>query len=132
LVEAELPPIERCLLERRSLRVVARAVGRGSDARDVRVHVSPPAVARQLGWMPDAWVDPTSGLVIGNGLMVLVGAIVNDEPLDALPRGHGGVVTLRFLSSCPACVDELPMIVRSDQCPRLWLCSSRDRARTQW
>ena len=39
LAEAELPPIDRRILERRSLRIVGRAPGHGVDARDVRLHV---------------------------------------------------------------------------------------------
>jgi hypothetical protein len=132
LLEAELPPIDRRLLERRSVRVVARANGHGSDGRDLRLHVSPAAVDRHLGWMPDAWVDPVSGLVVGTGLTMLVGALVNGRDVDALPRGHGGLLTLRFLSSRPECVDALPLLERSDQQARLWLCAGRDRARTQW
>lgn len=132
LVEAELPPIDQRRLGARSLHVVARAPGRGSDPRDLRLHVSPAVVDRQLGWMPDAWVDPTTGSIVGDGLTVLVAACVNDHVVDALPRGHGGIITLRLLSARPACVDALPLLEHPDQRPPLWLCSHRDRARTQW
>lgn len=132
LLEAKLPPLDRRLLGRRSVCVVARALGRGSDARDLQLYVSPTAVDRQLGWMPDAWVDPTTGLVVGAGFTVLAAAFVNDRAVDALPRRTDGVITLRFLSARPGCVDLLPLLDRSDQRPRLWLCSNRDRARTQW
>lgn len=132
LAEAELPPIERRLLERRSIRVVARAPGRGFDARDLRLHVLPTAVDRQLGWMPDAWVDPEDGQIVGEGLTVLVGASVHGQAVDVLPRGHDGTITLRCLSGGPACIDAIPLLERSDQTPRLWLCSRRDRANTRW
>jgi hypothetical protein len=39
---------------------------------------------------------------------------------------------LRFLAARPACVDALPLLEQPDQHPRLWLCSSRDRAHTRW
>jgi hypothetical protein len=132
LLEAELPPIDRRVLERRSLRVIARTGDGGSDWRDLRLYVSSTAVDRQLGWMPDAWVDPMSGLVVGAGLTVLAAAFVNEQSVDALPRGRDGMITLRFLAARPECVDTLPLLDRSDQRPRLWLCSNRDRARTQW
>lgn len=132
LAEAELPPIDRSILERRSLRIVGRAPGQGVDARDVRLHVLPPAIDRQLGWMPDAWLDPTSGAVVGTGLTVLAGALTGEQPVDALPRGREGSIILRFLVARPACVDALPLLERSDQHPRRWLCSSRDRGRTRW
>lgn len=132
LAEAELPPIDRRLLERRSVRVVGRALGHGGDARDLRLHVLPVAVDRQLGWMPGAWVDPGNGQVMGEGLTVLVGAFVREQAVDMLPRGHDGTITLRFLSARPACVDALPLLERSDHRSRLWLCLSRDRANTQW
>jgi len=132
LAEAELPPIDRRVLERRSIRVVGRALGHGVDVRDVRLHVSPTAVDRQLGWMPDAWIDPTSGLIVGSGWAMLAGAFLSEQAVDVLPRGHDGTITLRFLSARPPCVDALPLLERSDQCPRLWLCSNRDRGRTLW
>lgn len=132
LAEAELPPIDRRLLERRSVRVVGRAPGDGFDARDLRLHVLPVAIDRQLGWMPGAWVDPATGLVVGEGLTMLVGASVREQAVDALPRGHEGTITLRFLSACPACVDAIPLLARSDRGSRLWLCSIRDRANTRW
>jgi len=132
LAEAELPPIERRILERRSIRVVGRALGRGCDARDLRFHVLPTAVDRQLGWMPDAWIDPGDGRVVGEGLTVLVAAFVREQAVDMLPRGHDGTITIRFLSDRPACVDAIPLLERSDQTPRLWLCSRRDRANTRW
>ena len=132
LVEAELPPIERRVLERRSLRVVGRARGPGADARDVRLYVLPTASDRQLGWMPDAWLDVTTGAFVGRGLTVLVAALVDERARDVLPRGHDGTVTLRFVEDRPACIDELPLLERSDQRPRLWLCADRDRVRTSW
>jgi len=132
LAEAELPPIERRILERRSIRVVGRALGRGFDARDLRLHVMPTAVDRQLGWMPDAWVDPGNGRVVGEGLTVLVAAFVCERAVDMLPRGIIGTITIRFLSDCPACIDAIPLLERSDQTSRLWLCSRRDRANTRW
>ena len=132
LLEAELPPIDRCVLERRSLLVVGRAPGRGVDVRDVQLHVLPAAVDRQLGWMPDTWVDPTSGAVIHTGLSLLAGARVRDHAVDALPRGQEGVVAVRLLIGRPACLDALPLLERSDRTARLWLCSHRDRVRTRW
>jgi hypothetical protein len=132
LAEAELPPIERRQLERRSLCVVGREASRSHDTRDVCLHVVPTVVDRQLGWMPDAWVDPANGLVIGAGLTMLVGARARNQRYDVLPRGHEAMVTLRLLSARPACVDALPVLERSDGCPRLWLCLLRDRLHTQW
>jgi hypothetical protein len=132
LLDAELPPLDRRALEHRSLRVVARCAGRGADPRDVRLHVLPSPVDRQLGWMPDAWVDPTTGLVVGRGLTVLVGACVNDQPLDALPRNCAATISLRFLAQRPACIDALPLLDHTDQHVRLWSCAERDRQRTRW
>lgn len=132
LAEAEMPPIDRRVLARRSLCVVGRALGAVLDPRDLRLHVSPVAVDRQLGWMPDAWVDPTTGAILGAGLTLLAGAWVGERSVDALPRGHEGIVVLRFLPARPACVDALPVLERSDRQARLWLCSSRDRAHTRW
>jgi hypothetical protein len=132
LAEAELPPIVRRQLERRSLCVVARAGASSRDARDVGLHVMPTVVDRQLGWMPDAWVDPANGLIVGAGLTMLVGAQVGERRCDALPRGHEATVTLRFLAARPICVDALPVLQRSDGCPRLWLSLLRDRLHTQW
>jgi hypothetical protein len=132
LLEAELPPIDRRVLERRSLVVVGRASGRSADARDVRLHVLPAAVDRQLGWMPDTWVDPKSGAVVDRGWSLLAGAFVADQAVDALPRGQEGIVTLRLLLRRPACIDALPLLEHSDRRPRLWSCSSRDHARTRW
>jgi hypothetical protein len=132
LAEAELPPLERRQLERRSLCVVGRRSVHSRDAREVCLHVMPTVVDRQLGWMPDAWVDPANGLVVGAGLTMLVGAQVGERRYDALPRGHEATVTLRLLAARPACVDALPVLERSDGGPRLWLCSQRDRVRTQW
>lgn len=132
LVAAELPPIDRRRLGHRSLCVVGRAPGQGRDARDARFHVAPAAVDRQLGWMPDAWVDAASGRVVGTGLTLLVGASVNGQPLDALPRGRAGIVSVRFLDERPACVGAVPLLERSDGYVRLWLCLQRDRLHTQW
>jgi hypothetical protein len=132
LAEAELPPIARRQLECRSLRVVGRATDSRPDARDVCLHVMSTVVDRQLGWMPDAWVDPANGLVVGAGLTMLVGAQVGERRYDALPRGYEATITLRFLVARPACVDALPALEHSDGCPRLWLCSQRDRRHTQW
>ena len=132
LAEAVLPPIGRDVLARRSLRVVGRSAVSGRDPRDVRLYVSRTAVDRHLGWMPDVWVDPSSGLVVGAGVVVLVAASVGENSVDALPRGHDGVVMLRFLDARPVCVDVLPIVERSDERPRLWLCSRRDHARTCW
>jgi hypothetical protein len=132
LAEAELPLIDRRRLERRSLGIAGRAVCRVRDERDVCVHVMPTAIDRQLGWMPDAWVDPLNGLVVGIGLTMLVGARVSERGCDVLPRGHEGTVIVRFLAARPACVDALPLLERSDGCPRLWLCFERDRQHTQW
>lgn len=134
LLEAELPPIDRSVLERRSLRIEGRASGAvPSDARDVRLLVSPVAVERQLGWMPDCWVDPADGQIVAGGLAVLVAASVDGtRALDALPRSHAGIVTLRFLLGRPACIDALPRLDRHAGQPRLWSCMARDRARTRW
>jgi hypothetical protein len=134
LLEAELPPIERGVLERRSLRVEGRVAGATpADPRDVRLFVSPVANDRQLGWMPDCWVDPVDGCVSGSGLAVLVAASVDGvRSLDALPRGHAGIVTLRFLLGRPACIDALPLLPHHEGRPRLWVCMARDRARTRW
>lgn len=133
LLEAELPLIERGMLERRSLRIEARAGGACADPRDVRLLVSPAAVDRQLGWMPDCWVDPLDGRVLGGGLAVVVAASVDQlQALDALPRGHAGVVTLRLLTGRPACIDALPALERHDGRPRLLACMARDRARVRW
>jgi hypothetical protein len=132
LAEADLPPIDRRLLERRSLRIVGRALGHGSDVRDVPLHVLPTVVDRQLGWMPDAWVDPTSGAIVGVGIGLLAGASVDERSVDALPRGRAGIVVVRFLAERPACVDLLPLFAHPDPQPRLWLCSSRDRAHARW
>lgn len=132
LLEAELPPSDRGVLEHRSARVVGRSLARGADPRDVRFYVLASAVDRHLGWMPDAWVDPASGAVMGHGLAVLVAAFVRERPVDALPRGCDGTITLRFLSTRPSCVDALPILDHSDHKPRLWLCSDRDRQRTRW
>jgi hypothetical protein len=132
LVEAALPPIDRRILERRSLRIAGRAPGHVSDARDIRLHVLAVAIDRQLGWMPDAWVDPTSGEVVGVGLALLAGALVDERAVDALARGREGTVILRFLVARPACVDALPLLEHADQHARLWLSSRRDRSRTRW
>ncbi len=132
LLEAEMPPTDRRVLELRSLQVIGRSVARLADPRDIRLHVSPSAIDRHLGWMPDAWVDPTTGLVVGLGLSVLVGALVDDRSLDALPRGREGVVTLRFLAQRPPCVDALPLLEHSDHQSRLWCCTGRDHQRTRW
>lgn len=132
LAEAELPLLDRRRLERRSLGVAGRAACRVRDERDVCVHVMPTAIDRQLGWMPDAWVDPVSGLIVGTGLTMLVAASVSAQTVDALPRGHEGTVVVRFLAARPTCVDALPLLERSDGCPRLWLCLQRDRLHTQW
>ncbi len=134
LLEAELPPIDRGVLERRSLRIEGRAPGAAaSDPRDVRLLVSPAAIDRQLGWMPDCWIDPADGRIVAGGLAVLVAASVDGtRSLDALPRGHAGIVTLRFLLGRPACIDALPLLDRHDGQPRLWSCMARDRARTRW
>ncbi|HEX3479725.1 MAG TPA: hypothetical protein VHT91_32100 [Kofleriaceae bacterium] len=132
LLDAELPPIDRRQLERRSLRVVGRARGAGCDPRDVRLHVAASPIARHLGWMPDAWVEPDSGLLVGTGLAVLVAIWVDDVPCDTLPRGQAGTATLRFLIERPACVAALPLLERSDHGARLWSCLQRDRQITQW
>jgi hypothetical protein len=135
LLEAEMPPLERGVLERRSLRIEGRA-GRiaHADPRDVQLFVSPAAVDRQLGWMPDCWVDPLDGQIAAGGLAVLVAASASGTgPLDALPRGRPGVVTLRLLQGRPACIDALPVLERHDHRVRLWSCMARDRARvTGW
>lgn len=131
LADAETPPIERRVLLRRSVCVVGRAPG-GSDARDVILHVTPVAIDRHLGWMPDAWFDPFGGEITGVALSLLVGATVDGRAVDALPRGRGGTITLRLLAPRPACVDALPLLERSDHRPRLWLALARDRARTRW
>jgi hypothetical protein len=137
LLEAELPPIERDVLERRSLHIEGRAAGAVApsprDPRDVRLLVAPSAVDRPLGWMPDCWVDPGDGQIVEGGLAVLVAASVDGSgPLDALPRGCAGVVTLRFLLGRPACIDALPALDRHDGRVRLWACMGRDRARARW
>ena len=134
LLEAELPPLDRGVLERRSLRIEGRASGAApSDPRDVRLLVSPVAVDRQLGWMPDCWIDPADGRIVAGGLAVLAAASLDGtRSLDALPRGHAGIVTLRFLLGRPACIDALPLLDRHDGQPRLWSCMARDRARTRW
>jgi hypothetical protein len=132
LAEAAMPPIGRNMLERRSLRVVGRAPGEGADARDIWLHVSSPAVDRQLGWMPEAWVDPVSGAVVGTALTMLAGALVGKQHVEAIARGSEAIVILRFLTARPPCVDALPLLEEPDRRVRLWLCSGRDRARTQW
>jgi hypothetical protein len=132
LLEAVLPPIDRRVLERRSILVVGRAPGRGCDARDVHLHVRAAAVDHPLGWMADAWVDPADGGIVGAGLAVLVGAVVSGHAVDALPRGQDGTIVLRFLAARPACIDALPLLEHADQLPRLWLCLQRDRANTRW
>jgi hypothetical protein len=134
LLEAELPMLERGVLERRSLRIEGRVAGFAhSDPRDVRLFASPVAVDRQLGWMPDCWVDPIDGRVVAGGLAVLVAASIDGvHSLDALPRGPSGIVTLRFLLGRPACIDALPVLERHDRQPRLWSCMARDRARVRW
>jgi len=99
----------------------------------VRLLVSPVMVDRHLGWMPDCWVDPLDGEVVGDGLAVLVAASVEGgRALEALPRGRAGIVTLRFLLGRPACIDALPVLERHDRQPRLWACMARDRARVRW
>jgi hypothetical protein len=109
------------------------AGGVHSDPRDVRLLASPVAIDRQLGWMPDCWVDPVDGRVVAGGLAVLVAASIDGtHSLDALPRGHAGIVTLRFLLGRPACIDALPVLDRHDRQPRLWACMARDRARIRW
>jgi hypothetical protein len=134
LLEAELPMLDRGVLERRSLRIEGRIAGGSySDPRDVRLLASPVAVDRLLGWMPDCWVDPVDGRVAADGLAVLVAASIDGtHSLDALPRGHAGIVTLRFLLGRPACIDALPVLERHDGQPRLWSCMARDRARVRW
>jgi hypothetical protein len=134
LLEAELPMLERGVLERRSLRIEGRAAGFAhADPRDVPLFVSPVAVDRHLGWMPDCWVDPSDGRVVAGGLAVLVAASLDGAAsLDALPRGHAGIVTLRFLLGRPACIDALPILERHDRQPRLWSCMARDRTRARW
>ena len=134
LLEAELPPLDRGVLERRSLRIEGRAVGGAlADPRDVRLLVSPVAIDRQLGWMPDCWLDPLDGRIAAGGLAVLVGASTDGgPPLDALPPGRAGIVTLRCLLGRPACLDALPVLERHDQQPRRWACMARDRARVRW
>jgi hypothetical protein len=137
LLEAELPPIERGVLERRSLRVEGRAAGAAApsqhDPRDVRLLVASAAVDRPLGWMPDCWIDPGDGRIVEGGLAVLVTASADGSAaLDALPRGRAGTVTLRFLLGRPACLDALPALERHDGQVRLWACMARDRARARW
>jgi hypothetical protein len=134
LLEAELPPLDRGVLERRSLRIEGRRSPLAhADPRDVRLFVSPVATDRQLGWMPDCWVDPLDGQVVAGGLAVLVAASIDGVgSLDALPRGHAGIVTLRLLLGRPACIDALPVLDRHDGQPRLWACMARDRARVRW
>jgi len=142
LLEAEMPMLERVVLERRGLRIEGRIAGFvHSDPRDVRLLASPVAVDRQLGWMPDCWVDPVDGRVVAGGLAVLAAASIDGAHwLDALPRGHAGIVTLRFLLDRPACIDALPVLERHDvpapeavdRQPRLWSCMARDRARVRW
>ncbi|HET7503635.1 MAG TPA: hypothetical protein VFK02_21590 [Kofleriaceae bacterium] len=55
-----------------------------------------------------------------------------ERDVDAVPRGHAGLLTIRFLFARPECVDALPLLEQPDQQARLWLCAGRDRARTQW
>jgi hypothetical protein len=81
LLQAELPPLERRVLERRSLGVEGRVMGGATfDPRDVQLFVSPVAVERQLGWMPDCWVEPRDGQIVGEGLAVLVGSFNRRRP----------------------------------------------------
>lgn len=132
LAEAVLPPIERRVLARRSVLVVGRLADPGADPRDVRLRVAKNAIDRHLGWMADTWIDPVGGQIVGAGVVALVAAFVDEHPVDALPRGHHGTLTVRFLVGRPACVDALPLVDRSDEHPRLWLCSAYDHARTSW
>lgn len=67
--------------------------------------------------MPDAWVDPGNGRVVGEGLTVLVAAFVREQAVDMLPRGTIGTITIRFLSDRPPCIDAIPLLERSDQTP---------------
>jgi hypothetical protein len=103
LLEAELPPLDRGVLERRSLRIGGRLSPLAhSEPRDVRLFVSPVAIDRQLGWMPDCWVDPLDGRVVAGGLAVLVAASVEGVgSLDALPRGRAGSSRCDFSSVGP-------------------------------
>ena len=134
LLEAELPPLDRIVLERRSLRIEGRAARAASfDPRDVRLLISPAAVDRPLGWMPDCWIDPLDGRVAAGALAMLVAASVDGvRSLDAVPRGQAAIITLRFLLGRPACIDALPVLDRHDRQPRLWACMARDRARVRW
>ncbi len=132
LSEAVMPPTEPAVLARRSLRLVARAPGRGADPRDVRLHVLACASDRQLGWMADVCVDPVTGLIVGEGVVVLVAALIDEQPLDAMPRGREGIVIVRILTARPTCLDQLPLLDRTDHRARLWLCARRDHGRTRW
>jgi hypothetical protein len=60
--------------------------------------------------MPDAWVDPTSGEVVGAGWSLLAGSFLGERAVDALPRGCAAIIVLRFLMDRPACVDALPLL----------------------
>jgi len=132
LLEAELPPIERRVLERRSIQIIARANGATDDPRDVWLHAAPTAADRQLGWMPDTWIDAGTGAMIGSGLVMLVAVHVRGQPRDAVPGGQASAICVRFLVGRVGCVEALPLLGESDGDVRLWLGSQRDRERTRW
>lgn len=99
LLEAELPPLDRGVLERRSLRIEGRlATLADADPRDVRLFVSPAAIYRHLGWMPDCWIDPLDGRVEAET------AILTDDERDTEQRSYSipklaGATTIEPMTS---------------------------------